>query len=72
MQFKYNMKTQFLTDENGNKISIVIPIEEYKRILEDLEELEDIRLFDEVKAKNEKSILFDQYLKLRQKKKKYA
>jgi hypothetical protein len=50
------MKTQFLTDEKGKKISIVIPIEEYRRILEDLEELEDIRLFDEVKAKNEKSI----------------
>ena len=66
------MKTQFLTDEKGNKISIVIPLEEYKRILEDLEELEDIRLFDEVKARNEKSIPFDQYLKLRQKKKKYA
>jgi len=66
------MKTQFLTDENGNKISIVIPLEEYKRILEDLEELEDIRLFDEVKARNEKSIPLEQYLKLRQKKKKYA
>ena len=66
------MKTQFLTDENGNKISIVIPLEEYKHMLEDLEELEDIRLFDEVKARNEKSIPLDQYLKNRQKKKKYA
>ena len=66
------MKTQFLTDEKGKKISIVIPLEEYNRILEDLEELEDIRLFDAVKAKNEKSIPIDQYLKIRQKKKKYA
>ncbi|NTV84425.1 MAG: hypothetical protein HGA23_09025 [Bacteroidales bacterium] len=66
------MKTQFLTDEKGKKISIVIPIEEYRRILEDLEELEDIRLFDEVKAKNEKSIPLEDYLKRRQEKKNYA
>ena len=66
------MKTQFLTDDKGNKISIVIPLKEYKRILEDLEELEDIRLFDEVKARNEESTPLDQYLKERQKKKKYA
>jgi len=66
------MKTQFLTDENGNIISIVIPLEEYKRIQEDLEELEDIRLFDEVKSKKEKNIPFEEYLKQRQKKKNYA
>ena len=72
IQFTLKMKTQFLTDEKGKKISIVIPLEEYNRILEDLEELEDIRLFDAVKAKNEKSIPIDQYLKIRQKKKKYS
>jgi hypothetical protein len=55
------MKTQFLTDEKGNKISIVIPIEESTRILENLEELEDIKLFDEVKARNEKSIPIEQH-----------
>lgn len=66
------MKTQFITDEKGNKISIVIPLEEYNRMVEDLEELDDIRLFDEVKARNEKSIPFEQYLNQRQKKKKYA
>jgi hypothetical protein len=66
------MKTQFLTDENGNKISVVIPLEDYNRLLEDLEELEDIRLFDEVKAKNEPSIPLEDYLKIRRKKNKYA
>jgi PHD/YefM family antitoxin component YafN of YafNO toxin-antitoxin module len=66
------MKTQFLTDEKGNIISIVIPLDEYKRIMEDLEELEDIRLFDEVKGRNEKSIPFEEYLKKRQKKSNYA
>jgi PHD/YefM family antitoxin component YafN of YafNO toxin-antitoxin module len=66
------MKTQFITDEKGNIISIVIPLEEYRRMMEDLEELEDIRLFDEVKAKKEKSIPFEDYLKKRQRKNNYA
>ncbi len=66
------MKTQYVTDEKGNIISIIIPVDEYKRILEELDELEDIRLFDEVKARNEKSTPFDNYLKVREKKGKYA
>ena len=66
------MKTQFITDEKGNKISIVIPLKEYSIILEDLEKLNDIRLFDEVKSRNEKSLPLEEYLNQRQKKKKYA
>lgn len=66
------MKTQYITDEMGNIISIIIPVDEYKRILEELEEWGDIRLFDEVKARNEKSIPFENYVKVREKKGKYA
>jgi len=43
--------TTFITDKKGKKISVILPIEEYERILEELDELEDIRLYDE--AKNE-------------------
>lgn len=66
------MKTQFITDEKGTKISIVIPMEEYNKILEDLEELNDIRLFDEVKARNEKSMPLEEYINQRRRKMKYA
>ncbi len=59
---------QFITDKKGNKISVVIPITQYKRILQELEELEDIRLYDEVKARKEKTIPFNQYLQRRRKK----
>jgi PHD/YefM family antitoxin component YafN of YafNO toxin-antitoxin module len=61
------MKTQFITDEKGNKISIVIPLKEYSRILEELEELNDIRMFDEVKERKEKSLPLEEYLNQRQK-----
>ena len=59
---------QFITDKKGNKISVVIPLTQYKRILQELEELEDIRLYDEVKARIEKTIPFNQYLQRRRKK----
>ena len=34
----------YITDNQGRKISAVLPIKEFKTLLEDLEELEDIRL----------------------------
>lgn len=60
---------QYITDVTGKKISVVLPLKDYNRILEELEELEDIRLYDEVKAKKEDSIPFDEYLKKRNKSK---
>ena len=60
---------QYITDVTGKKISVVLPLKDYNRILEELEELEDIRLYDEVKAKKESSIPFDEYLKKRKKSK---
>ena len=42
--------TQYITDLKGNKISVILPIKDYESILDELEELEDIRLYDEVKA----------------------
>ena len=40
---------QYITDNTGKKLSVVLPIKEYKKMLEELEELEDIRLYDEAK-----------------------
>jgi len=63
------MKTQFVTDDNGKKVGVLLPIREYERILEELEELEDIRLYDEVKKRNEDRVSFEEYLKKRNRKK---
>lgn len=59
---------QYITDMKGKKLSVVISIKEYKKMLEELEELEDIRLYDAVKARKEKSIPFSQYMERRNKK----
>ena len=63
------MKTQFITDSEGNKTAVLVPIKEYEKMLEEIEELEDIKLYDEVKSRNEPRIPFDEYLKKRRRKK---
>lgn len=47
---------QYITDNRGKKISAVLPMKEFKTILEELEDLEDIRLYDESKNDNEPAI----------------
>ncbi len=59
---------QYITDKKGKKLSVVISMPQYKQMLGNLEELEDIRLYDAVKARKEKSIPFNQYLQRRHKK----
>jgi hypothetical protein len=48
--------TQYLTNTKGKKLSVVLPLKDYKRMVEDLEELEDLRLYDAAKASKEKSL----------------
>jgi hypothetical protein len=62
------LKQQYIKDNQGHKIAIILPINKYNKMIEQIEELEDIRLYDQVKAKNEESIPFDEYLKNRKKK----
>jgi len=50
------LSTTFITDSKGKKISAVLPIKQYQLLLEELEELADIRAYDKAKAKKEKPI----------------
>lgn len=60
------MKTQFVTDDHGKKLAVILPIEDYEKMVEELEDLEDIRLYDEAKKEDDgKRILFSEYLKKR-------
>lgn len=43
------MRTQFVTDNNGNKLAVILPIKEYNKMVDGLEELEDIKLYDAAK-----------------------
>ena len=61
---------QYITDRKGKKISAVIPIKEFKTIMEELEELEDIKHYDEVKKSKEPSIAIDDAFKMIEEKRK--
>lgn len=51
---------QYITDKTGKKISVVLPIKDFQALMEELEELEDIKLYDEAKKSNEPSIPIDE------------
>jgi len=55
---------QYITDNKGKKLSVVLSIKEYQKIMEELEELEDIRLYDQAKASKEASMPIDKAFKL--------
>jgi hypothetical protein len=40
---------QYLKDADGNKTMVVLPANEFDILMEELEELEDIRIYDEAK-----------------------
>lgn len=57
------MKTQFITDTSGKKVSVILPIKDYEKMLEELEELEDIKAYDRAKARKSDPVPFEQAVK---------
>ncbi|MDD4968949.1 MAG: hypothetical protein PHT07_05930 [Paludibacter sp.] len=44
---------QFIKDNKGKKIFVILPAQEFETLLENLEELEDIRLYDQVRGEDD-------------------
>lgn len=60
---------QYIRDANGNPSLVVLPAQEFESIMEELEELEDIRLYDEAKKEDTgERMLFSDYLNSRKSK----
>ena len=51
---------EYVVDENQNRKSVILPVTEWKRVVEELEELDDIRAYDEAKAGPQDAIPFEQ------------
>ncbi len=51
---------RFVTNEQGEKVSVLLDMEEYRKMLEELEELESIRAYDAAKASGDSTIPFHQ------------
>jgi hypothetical protein len=55
---------QYITDKSGKKISVILPLQDFKAIMDELDELEDIKLYDEAKKSDEPSIPIDDAFKM--------
>ena len=53
-------KPRFVVDDRGEKTAVIIDIAEYKRLLDEAEELEAIRAYDAAKAAGGEAIPFEQ------------
>jgi hypothetical protein len=53
---KLLMKAQFVTDRTGKRTSVLLPVKTFEKILEELDELEDIRLYDKAKRSGGKGV----------------
>ncbi|GAB2593208.1 hypothetical protein [Spirosoma areae] len=61
-----SLHPQYITDEQGKRVSVVLPIQQWQQVLDELKELDDIRLYDEVKARKESTTSLAEYRQKRQ------
>lgn len=59
-----SINPQFITDSKGKKTSVLLTIKEFNAILEQLEELEDIKLYDKAKASDDEVLPIDEAFRL--------
>jgi hypothetical protein len=58
------LRQQFIEDNQGHRIAVLLPIDDYNNMLEQLEEMDDIKAYDAAKADNDdETIPFDQAIK---------
>lgn len=55
---------KYITDQAGNKISVVISVQEFESMLEKIEESEVVRLYDQVKKSDELSLPIEEAFEL--------
>ena len=47
------MEARYIVDEKGKRTGVILPVEEYERLIEELEELDDIRAAEEARRELE-------------------
>lgn len=54
-----SLNEKYVTDEKGERVGVILSIEDYRKVLEELEELESIRAYDEAKSSKDETIPFE-------------
>jgi hypothetical protein len=53
-------RERYVVDEKGNRVGVLLDLDDYCRLLEEAEELEAIRAHDAAKASRDQAIPFEQ------------
>jgi predicted RNase H-like HicB family nuclease len=54
------LKERYVVDGNGARIGILLDMEDYRRLLEELEEMESIRAYDAAKASSDRAVPWEE------------
>jgi len=54
------VRERYVVDEQGKQVGVLLDIRDYRKILDELEELESIRAYDAAKASGDEAIPFGQ------------
>ena len=65
-----NYHPEYIVDEKANKKAVIIPFSQWQRLMEEIEELEDIRAYDKSKVSSDDIILFEKAVRQIKKKSK--
>ncbi|MDR3715632.1 MAG: hypothetical protein P4L51_22710 [Puia sp.] len=57
------LRENFVVDAKGNRVGVFLPIKDYNKLLEELEELEDIKAYDRAVSRKQEFVPLDQALK---------
>jgi hypothetical protein len=57
------LRQQFIEDIQGNRIAVLMPIDQYNKLLDQLEDVDDVRTYDAAKAEKDEIIPFEQAVK---------
>jgi len=57
------LNESFVVDAKGRKVSVLLPIKDYQRLLEELEELQDIKAYDKATKGKQEFIPLEKALK---------
>lgn len=57
------LRENFVVDAKGNKVGVFLPIKEYNKLLEELEDAADIKAYDKAMARKQEFVPLDEALK---------
>jgi len=65
-------KNQFITDAVGNKVAVVLPLKDYNKMMEELDEYACIKAYDKAKARKQEFVpAADMFKAVEQKRKRH-